>query len=118
VAAFVAGRAWPGRAPVVIQTASSIDAAAGERVRLAALSDHLDRSERVLLDLANVDGEHVDLSAQQTWAADLIDSNRIYRDSANVAGDALVAGVLDDLERSLLEIVHGPSMPTPGNGFS
>ena len=27
--------------------------------------------------------------------------------------DSLVAGVLDELERSLLEVVHGPSTPTP-----
>jgi len=112
-AAFVAGRSWQAQRPTAVQAAASaIDAAAGDRVRLAAIGDHLERSERMLLDLVNADGDQVDLSAQQMWAADLIDSNRLYRDAASFAGDNLVAGVLDDLERSLLEIVHGPSMPT------
>jgi hypothetical protein len=107
----VAGRVWPRPAPGR-RAASSIDAAAGERVRLAAIGDHLERSERVLLDLVNADGDRLDLSAQQTWAAELIDSNRLYRDSATQAHDSMVAGVLDDLERSLLDIVHAPSTPT------
>jgi hypothetical protein len=114
VAAFVGGRAWSRPAPARGSSAgSSIDAAAGERVRLAAIGDHLERSERVLLDLVNADSDRVDLSAQQTWAEDLIDSNRLYRDSATQAQDSLVAGVLDDLERSLLDIVHAPSTPAP-----
>jgi hypothetical protein len=113
VAAFVAGRMWP-QAPVAPMAAAVVvdPAEAGERVRLAAIGDHLERSERVLLDLVNAD-DRADLSAQQTWAADLVDSNRFYRDAATRAGDSLVAAVLDDLERSLLDIVHGPSAPTP-----
>jgi hypothetical protein len=81
-------------------------------VRVAAIGDHLDRSERVLLDLANTDDDPADWSTQQTWAADLVNSNRLYRDAAARAGDNVVAGVLDDLERSLLDIVHGPAAPT------
>ena len=114
VAAFVAGRLWPQGAPAAPTTVVSVDPnEAGARVRLAAISDHLDRSERVLLDLVNAEGQTVDLTDQQMWAADLIDSNRLYREAATRAGDTLVANVLDDLERSLLEIVHGPSMPMP-----
>ena len=111
--AFVAGRMWPGPAPVVVTALPSIDAAASDRVRLAATGDHLEQSERVLLDLVNAQGDRVDLSDQQVWAADLIDSNRLYRDAATLAGDFFVANVLDDLERSLLDVVHGPSKVTP-----
>jgi len=114
VAAFVAGRMWgPRTATSTITTASVDPAEAGERVRLAAIGDHLERSERVLLDLVNAQGDRVDLSDQQMWAADLIDSNRLYRDAATFAGDLFVANVLDDLERSLLDVVHGPSKVTP-----
>jgi hypothetical protein len=114
VAPFVAGRLWPQRVPATPTIALSVDPSeAGARVRLAAISDHLDQSERVLLDLVNAGGQTVDLTDQQMWAADLIDSNRLYREAATRAGDALVANVLDELERSLLEIVHGPSMPMP-----
>jgi hypothetical protein len=114
VAAFLTGRIWPHAAqPTAPVATSSIDADAGERVRLAAIGDHLERSERVLLDLINADGDRVDLSAQQKWAAELIDSNRLYRDATTQADDWAVDSVLDDLERSLLDIVHGPSTPTP-----
>jgi hypothetical protein len=112
--AFVAGRSWPSRAPTAPGTVLSMDPnEAGDRVRVAAIGDHLERSEGVLLDLVNTGGQTVDLTDQQASAADLIDANRLYRDAATRAGDARVANVLDDLERCLLDVVHGPSMPTP-----
>jgi len=113
VASFMVGRFWPSTmsAPTALQTIETI-ADPGERVRVAAISDHLEQSERVLLDLLNAQGPKVDVSAEQTSAADLIDAGRLYREASLVAGDQLVAGVLDELERSLLEIVHGPSTLT------
>ena len=117
--AFLAGRLWPASGPasqptlgVAERTGSPAPDADG-RIRLAAIGDHLERSERVLLDLMNVQGDRVDVSDQQVWAADLIDSNRLYRDAATQAGDLMIANVLDDLERSLLDVVHGPSTMTP-----
>jgi hypothetical protein len=44
---------------------------------------------------------------------DLVDTNRLYRDAAERAGDSTVAGLLDELERTLLEIANGPSTLTP-----
>jgi hypothetical protein len=110
--AFVSVRTLlqPAR-PVLPGLASREVADAAQRVRLAAIGDHLERSARVLLDLVNAEGRTVDLTDQQVWAADLIDSNRLYREAATRAGDTRVANVLDELERSLLEIVHGPSKP-------
>jgi len=67
----------------------------------------------VLLDVVNAEGSPVDVSSQQVWAATLVDSNRFYRDAATRAGDEEVASLLDDLERSLLDLVHGPSRLTP-----
>src|SRR6202163_3332076 len=115
VAAFMAGRFWTRSTAAPSGTVRSGDAGpdAGERVRLAAISDHLERAERVLLDIINADGQSVDVSGQQAWAADLIDSGRLYRHAAERAGDETAAGILDELERHLLEIVHGPSTLTP-----
>lgn len=114
VAAFVAGRLSPPGPPSASVAVASVDPNdAGARVRLAATGDHLERSERVLLDLVNAAGPTVDLTDEQAWAADLIDSNRLYREAATRAGDTLVANVLDELECSLLEIVHGPSKAMP-----
>jgi hypothetical protein len=114
VAAFIAGRWSPLRTPIGPAAVAWVDPSEdGARVRLAATGDHLERSERMLLDLVNADGPRVDLTAEQAGAADLINSNRLYREAATRAGDALVANVLDELERSLLEIVHGPSTAMP-----
>jgi hypothetical protein len=113
IAALVLGRVWPAPPAVHPQTtAVALDPEAGERVRLAAIGDHLERSERMLLELVNAAGDPVDLSAEQTVAAELIDSNRLYRATTSQTDDALIDSVLDDLERSLLDIVHGPSTPT------
>lgn len=115
VAAFVTGR-LSGPAPAVAPAVADAGApAAGARVRVmhAAIADHLERSERVLLDVANAHGAAVDISSEQSWAEDLIDSNRLYREAALQAGDRATAAVLDDLERSLLDVVHGPSTLTP-----
>ena len=112
IAAFIAGRYWPAGelAPAPTQTADS-RTGDDERARTVAIIDHLERSERVLLDLSNADGP--DVSGEQAWAADLVDANRLYREAAAQAGEATTASVLDDLERTLLDIVHAPSTLTP-----
>jgi hypothetical protein len=130
VAAFVVGRSWPdadsrgGQTPILSrgQTPSAgltpSDAEAGEaadRMRLAAITDHLEQSERLLIDFVNAGGQVVDVGVEQAIAADLIDTNRLYREAADGAGDAMIADVLDALERSLIEIAHGPSTLSPAD---
>jgi hypothetical protein len=61
----------------------------------------------VLTDIMNA--PRGDISAEQRWADDLLDASRLYRQDASDAGERSVAVVLDDLERSLLEIVNSPS---------
>ena len=114
VAAFVAGRVWPrvpAPAPAAPQVAGvSAPAAAdvSQRILLTSIADHLDRSERVLTDIMNAP-DRGDISTEQQWAEDLLTTSRLYRQDAVEAGERTVASVLDDLERSLLEIVHSPS---------
>jgi hypothetical protein len=110
--AFAASRMWPaGTAgpPAAVMTRPAASDST-ERTRLAAIADHLERSERVLLDVVNAPGGRdgaVDISDEQVWASELIDANRLYRDAALTAGDDGIAVVLD-----LLEFVHGPSTLT------
>jgi hypothetical protein len=113
--AFVSGRFWPAQQIPAPQTAAGDDlaAAARERVLSAAIGDHLEQSGRVLLDFVNTGGDKVDVSDQQLTVADLVDTNRLYRHAAERAGDETVASVLDELERTLLEIANGPSTLTP-----
>src|SRR5205823_944271 len=46
---------------------------------------------------------------EQHSAEDLVDASRLYRQTAAEAGDIATANVLDELERTLLDIAHGPS---------
>jgi len=106
-AAFVAGRHWPGsrRAP-----AEPPAAQVRERILLFAVSDHLERSQTVLLELVNTRPEGaVDISSEQQRAQDLVAANRLYRQTAARAGEPGLASVLEDLERALLEVAHSPS---------
>jgi hypothetical protein len=79
-----------------------------ERILVGSVADHLDRSERVLTDIMNASDPR-DISVEQRWAEDLLTTSRLYRQDAAEAGEQSIATVLDDLERSLLEIVHSPS---------
>jgi len=115
VAAFVAGRVWPrpttgGDATPAAAPTATANATSGDtrRILLTSVADHLDRSERVLTDIMNTP-DRGDISTEQQWAEDLLTTSRLYRQDAVDAGEQSVAAVLDDLERSLLEIVHSPS---------
>ena len=114
LAAFVAGRYLPREqagsapAPAPVPTVADNGTAARQRILLSSVADHLDRSARVLSDVMNT-SESRDISTEQRWAADLLTTSRLYRQDAEDAGEQSVASVLDDLERSLLEIVHSPS---------
>lgn len=86
------------------------------RVLLAALDEHLHRSEFMLTELNNLDGgvQHaeVDLSREQAVAEELVSDNRLYRRTAIDVGDRQTASLLDELERALLDVAHAPSSAT------
>jgi hypothetical protein len=115
--AFVAGRVWP-RPPADAPVAPAGQTASGgpgsintgdtrQRILLTSVADHLDRSARVLTDIMNA--PRGDISAEQRWADDLLTASRLYRQDAVDAGEQSVAAVLDELERSLLEVVNSPA---------
>lgn len=104
--AFLAGRytSVPGS-----PAAAGITAAGREQMLLLEVGDHLERSERLLLEVANLPEERaVDLSYEQRNAAELVSSNRLYRQLSQSQGREDLAAVLDELERILLELAHGP----------
>lgn len=124
---LAAGAYWLGRhdaAPILTpevpqaRTAPSAIPAAGaeairERVVLAALGEHLDRTERTLVELVNSErGGQVNITAEQAWARDLLDANRLYRQAARGAQSPALSQVLEDLEPVLLEIANSPSRLT------
>jgi hypothetical protein len=117
IAAFVAGRHYPqaARQPQPRVTAAA-DPQAGERVLLVAVGDYLERSQMVLIELANADPKgKLNISDEQERAASLVSESRLYRQTAEHTGDTAVAGVLDDLDRVLLNIANGPSEVSPAD---
>jgi hypothetical protein len=90
---------------------AGIDDEARRRVLMLTVADHLERSERVLTDIVNAT-EGADISMEQQWADDLLAASRLYRLDAVAADELSIASLLDELERTLLEIVHRPSHAT------
>jgi hypothetical protein len=111
VCAFLAGRFWPrAEGPRTATTNLAGANRVRERILLVAVGDHLEQSQMVLVELVNSKGNGpMDISAEQERAEDLLDANRLYRQTAATAGETAMASVLDDLERTLLEIAHSPS---------
>ena len=65
----------------------------------------------VLAELANSGtpgAGKLDIGYERKTAQDLVESNRLYRQTANRTGDRATASLLDDLERVLLEIANSP----------
>jgi hypothetical protein len=80
---------------------------ARDRILLATVANHLERSERLIAEVANGPGP-VDFSAERAWARDLLTANRLYRQSVQQAGRPRLADVLDELEPFLLDLAHAP----------
>jgi hypothetical protein len=114
--AFLVGRfSTNSRAPQIrpsVPTAADVELRG--RILRSAVADYLDRTGIVLVELVNASPEDAsDISAEQERAADLLTESRLYQQTALRAGDHLVASVLDELERVLLEIAHAPSRLEP-----
>jgi hypothetical protein len=109
IAAFTAGRFWPRH---------ELDNSPGnpQRVVLVAVGDHLERSQMLLVEIMNTEAKGpVDLGAEQKQARELLDSNYLYRVSAERVGDPQTARLLDELGRALTEIANSPSEISPGD---
>jgi hypothetical protein len=92
-----------------IDSVTPIPESVRERILLVAVGDHLERSQRLLVELTNAETvDDVDLSRTQPLARTLAADNRVYRRSAASAGQESMAGLLDELERVLLDLANGP----------
>jgi hypothetical protein len=113
IGAFMAGRTWQKpSAQLMAGRQTGSDPGVRERILLVAVGDHLERSSMVLVELANAGAPaagRLDISYEQQTAEDLLESNRLYRQTAATNGDVATAALLEELERVLLEIAHSPS---------
>jgi hypothetical protein len=115
LAAYVAGR-WSKPHPPV-EPAADV-ATVRERVLVVAVGNHLSKSEMLLIELSNAQpnpasGKLVNISAEQHRAEDLLEENRLYRQTALKEGDKVMASTLDELERVLLDVANSPDQVTP-----
>ncbi|HET9480162.1 MAG TPA: hypothetical protein VFP98_00260 [Candidatus Polarisedimenticolia bacterium] len=106
LAGFLAGRFWPRPGPEVLAV-GPISAEARERILMVAIGDHLERSQRMLVGFANSGPGDQAIAARRQEADALIEAGRIYRQSVSGIDPAL-AGVLEELERVLLDVAHAP----------
>ena len=108
--AFFAGRlTQPQDTRPPVMTAEQIR----EGVLLTDLSEHLHRSQTMLVELVSaddsvVDTSGVDIRPERDRAEELVAANRLYRQTASESGDVAVGELLDDLERLLVELATRP----------
>jgi len=115
VTAFLLGR-WMPRKTGDVDIANRDQVR--ERVLVVAVSEHLGRSEMMLVELSNAEpqdskAKQINISSEQRRAEDLLEENRLYRQTALQEGDAGLASVLGELERVLLDVAHSPDKVTP-----
>ena len=111
IAAFLAGRYLPRpntpQPPQIVEKAPA--KSGGDRVLMVAVGDHLDKTQMILVELINTRAEgKVDISAERDLAQSLVNENRLYRQTAQQDKDSELAGMLDQLERVLVDIAHHP----------
>jgi hypothetical protein len=89
-----------------------------ERVLVVAVGEHLGKSEMILMELSNAQPaasgkKLINISAAQKRAEDLVEENRLYRQTALESGDRAVASTLEELQRILLDVANSPDEITP-----
>ena len=115
IAAFYYGKSvGPGPKNIV-----DVDPPGGvrERVLVVAVGQHLGKSEVVLVELSNAQPARgqklINIAAEQRRAENLVEENRLYRQTALQNGDKQMASTLDELERVLLDVANSPEEVTP-----
>ena len=93
-----------------------IDPEIRRQALMTAVSMHLQSSERLLVELSNVDRRrNIDLAGPQKRAAALASTNRLYRRTADLQGESELSTLLDELERVLLDVANAPDRMSPAD---
>jgi hypothetical protein len=112
VGSFALGRVWDTPASSTRTSAADVRAVS-ERMLRSEVEEHLERSQRVLVELVNADdAAPVVLASDRERAADLVAAGRLYRHSAEEMGDTDTRDLLEDVERVLVELANGPDVET------
>jgi len=115
IVAFYAGRVTKQPLPAPVDLAKQNQVR--ERVLIVAVGEHLGKSEMVLVELSNAQpasGQKlINIAAEQRRAENLVEENRLYRQTALEGGDKAMVSTLDELERVLLDVANSPDAVTP-----
>ena len=106
--AFVAGRLSPRSADPAPAAAPTV-AGMEQAILLSDLTEHLDRSQMMLTELANAGSDgNMNVTAERERAEELVAANRLYRRTAETTGNGAIVSFLDELERLLVELAASP----------
>jgi hypothetical protein len=110
--AFIAGRVWEhkqirttaGANPTTIPQQATPPQ---QRLVVVVLSDHLDRSERLLVELKHADADSAEMvTPLRDEARSLLAANRICRQKVKQQDDPALASALDHLDHLLAELAN------------
>jgi hypothetical protein len=106
--AFWAGSAWQQRQ--AREETAKWNRGAPSRVVFVVVRDHLDRSERLLMELDHAGHlTEIDRGPIEREASELLEDNRLYRQTATASNDPALSALLDRLGRVLIEVAHDPA---------
>ncbi len=106
-AAFHAGRIWEHRQPHPV--VAKAPAPPPAKVVVVVLSDHLDRTERLLVELKHADANDAEMIPPlRDEARTLLDDNRRFQKNAENTGDPDLSAALDRLDQLLTQLAGRP----------
>lgn len=108
VSAFFAGRQWEHHLqPHTTAVTHPPLAAPEKRVLVVVLGDHLERSERLLVQLKHANADDIELASPlREEARTLLVANRACRREAQSSGDPALTQALDKLDQLLTELAN------------
>jgi hypothetical protein len=112
-AAFYVGTVWEHQQHLKREAAREAERKPGApekpRVVVVVLGDHLDRSERLLVELKHADADNQELvKPLRDEARGLLAANHVFREDADKSGDGALSQALDKLDKLLREIANEP----------
>lgn len=106
--AFQVGRIWEHRQhpPIAAVTPTP---PIERKVVVVVLGDHLDRSERLLVELKHADGEDAEVvKPLRDEARSLLAANHVFREDAERGDDTALKEALDHLDHLLSDVANEP----------
>jgi hypothetical protein len=108
IAAFFAGRISSRPAPAIT---AGLSESARERILSIALTDHLDRAQLLLTEVANMnDADSAEFAASRARAKDLVNEGRLLRQVMASGNEP----ILEEVGRFVLEVANAPDSVNAG----